>query len=221
MITHIKPSVAIPELKATTTNSGRTYQIPSGEKYPSITTMLGHKEKPWLADWQNMLGANKAAKETKRCSDRGTAVHEMVEKFLNNEEDPTKGYSPDHIKGFNQLKFKLKNVDNIRTQEASLYSKQLRIAGRVDCVGEYNGKLSIIDFKTSNGIKDRDMIEDYFLQCTAYAIMWHELTNESITNITVLMCVERGMVPLVFEDTIDKYVEPLLTRIAQYYRETT
>ena len=61
MITHIKPSVAIPELKATTTNSGRTYQIPSGEKYPSITTMLGHKEKPWLADWQNMLGANKAA----------------------------------------------------------------------------------------------------------------------------------------------------------------
>lgn len=218
MFTHIGSPVELPTLKATTTTNGRTYRTPDGSEYPSITTVLGQAPKPWLADWTKMLGVEKAKKETKRCTDRGTAVHEMAEQFLNNVENPTKGYHADHIKCFNQLKFKLRGVDNIRMQEAGLYSDTLKVAGRVDCVGEYNGKLAIIDLKTSNNNKDRDMIEDYFLQCTAYAIMWCELTGEAITNIAILMAVEQGMVPLVFEDTIDKYIEPLLVRIDEFYR---
>ena len=168
--------------------------------------------------WQQSLGANKAKKEMNRCADRGTAVHEMAENFLNNDPNPTKGRDADHVKGFNQLKFKLKKIDNIRMQEAPLYSHMLGIAGRVDCVGEYDGVLSIIDFKTSNNNKDRDWIEDYFLQATFYAIAWHELTGEAIEQIVILMSVEKGMVPLVFVDTIDKYVEPLLKRIDEYLR---
>ncbi len=211
----------MPELKAVTSPSGkRVYTTPEGNKYPSITTMLGHKEKPWLKDWQNMLGKDKAAKETKRAADRGTAIHEMAEKYLNNEDGFTKGYDAQLVRGFNQLKFKLNNVNNIRIQEAALYSDTLKIAGRVDCVGEYDGVLSIIDFKTSTNNKDRGMIGDYFLQCTAYAIMWHEMTGESIEDITILMSVEKGMVPLVYQDKIDKYVAPLLKRIDEYYRET-
>ena len=208
----------MPELVATTTPKGRTYRTPDGNEYPSITTMLGHKEKPHLVAWQQSLGTVKADKEKQRCADRGTAVHEMVEDYLNNVENPTKGRAADHVRGFNQLKFKLNKIDNIRMQEAGLYSDVLRLAGRVDCIGEYNGVLSVIDFKTSNNNKDVEMIEDYFLQATAYAIMWHELTSEAITDITILMSVEKGMVPLEFRDTIDKYVEPLLMRINEYYR---
>ena len=208
----------LPELKVNTVNGIRHYVTPDGNKYPSITTMLGHKEKPWLKEWQNMLGEDKAAKEAKRCADRGTAIHEQVEKYLNNEENPSSGYDRKLVKGFNQLRPRLNHISNIRAQEIALYSDALKLAGRVDCVGEYDGVLSIIDFKTSNNNKDTEMVQDYYLQCTAYAIMWHERTGEPIEDITIIMSVERGMVPLVFRDKIDKYVKPLLQRTAEYYR---
>lgn len=219
MFVHTGTPVPLPELEAKTLPSGiRHYETPEGNFYPSVTTVLGHKEKPWLEDWRNMLGADKAAKETKRCADRGTAIHELVEHYLNNDEEFTRGYASEHVRGFNQLKYRLNHIDNIRAQELALYSDSLRLAGRVDCVGEYDGVLSIIDFKTSNNNKDRDMVEDYFLQCTAYAVMWYEMTGEPIDKIVILMSVERGMVPLVFEDNIDKYVKPLLKRIDEYYK---
>ena len=207
----------LPDLKSVTLPSGvRHYTTPDGNEYPSITTVLGHKEKPWLNEWQKMLGPDKAAKEQKRCADRGTAIHEMVERYLNNEKNFTKEYQQEHVRGFNQLKMRVNHINNIRAQEIALWSDQLGVAGRVDCIGEYNGKLAIIDFKTSNNNKDNEMIEVYWLQTTAYAIMWHELTHESIENLVILMSVEKGMVPLVFEDTIDKYVKPLLDRIGEY-----
>ena len=89
----------------------------------------------------------------------------------------------------------------------------------MDCVGDYDEVPSIIDFKTSNNNKDKDMIEDYFLQCTAYAIMWFEMTGERIEDIVIIMSVEKGMVPLIFRDKIDKYVNPLMKRTAEYYKE--
>jgi len=207
----------LPDLKSNTSPTGvRHYTTPEGIVYPSITTVLGHKEKPWLKEWQNMLGPDKAAKEQKRCADRGTAIHEMIERYLNNEDDFTKGYAQEHVRGFNQLKMRVNHIDNIRAQEIALWSDKLRVAGRVDCIGEYDGTLAIIDFKTSNNNKDKDMIEDYFLQTTAYAIMWHELTGEPIEDVVILMTVEKGMVPLVFREKIDKYVKPLLERVREY-----
>jgi len=203
-------------------NGKRFYVTPEGNKYPSVTTMLGHKEKPWLKSWQTMLGDKKAAAETKRCADRGTTIHKLVELYLNNEPYPdfTRGYKSEYIAGFNQLKLRLNKIDNIRAQEVQLYSDNLQLAGTVDCIGEYEGELCVIDFKTSNNNKSKDMIEDYFLQCTAYAIMWGELTGEPVDNITILMSVEKGMVPLVFKESIDKYVKPLLERTTIFYKET-
>lgn len=219
MFTHIGAPTELPELNAKTLPSGiRHYTTPEGNVYPSITTVLGQKEKPWLEDWRQMLGKEKADKETKRAADRGSAIHELVEKYLNNEEEFTRGYKPEFVRGFNQLKFRLNHIDNIRTQESALYSDTLRVAGRVDCIGEYDGVLSIIDFKTSNNNKDQSMIQDYYLQCTAYAIMWYEMTGEPIEDIAILMNVERGMVPLIFREKIDKYVKPLLKRIDEYYK---
>ena len=219
MFIHTPPKIALPELRVEQSATGkRFYVTPEDNKYVSITTMLGAKEKPWLNDWKNMLGADKAAKETKRCADRGTAIHEMAEKYLDNEVGFTKPYAAEYVRGFNQLKMRLNRIDNIRLQEAALYSDALKLAGRVDCIGEYDGVLSIIDFKTSNNNKDKDMVFDYFLQCTAYAIMWHERTGEAIEDICVLMTVERGMAPLMFKEKIDKYVKPLLKRTNEYYK---
>jgi len=216
--------IDVPDLPVVTEEHSATgkhfYKTPEGVVYPSITTMLGHKEKPHLKEWRNMLGPKAADKETKRCADRGTAVHALAEKYLNNEPYPafTKGYKREYIADFNKLKFRLNKVNNIRGQELALYSDTLRLAGRVDCVGEYEGILSIIDFKTSTNNKDKDMIFDYFLQTTAYAIMWFEMTGEAIEDVVIMMTVEKGMAPMVFKEKIDKYVSPLLQRIDEYYQ---
>lgn len=218
MFVHTK-TPTITELKDKITNGQRWYTTPSGVKYPSVTTILGAKEKPWLEDWRQQLGPKKAAKETKRCADRGTAVHLMCEHYLNNVENPAKGQSIEDTKLFNQLKFRLNKINNIRAQEVPLYSNALKIAGRVDVVGEYDGVLSIIDFKTSNNNKDEQMVEDYFLQCTAYAIMYEELFGEFIEDIVVLIAVEKGMMPLLFKRKIDDYVVPLVERINMFYEK--
>lgn len=197
----------------------RWYTTPEGNEYPSITTILGHGDKPWLDNWRNMLGDKKAEREKNRCAERGTAVHEMCEAYLKNEENPTKGYKADHYKIFNQMKFRLNKIDNIRAQEVALYSDALKVAGTVDCVAEYEGVLSIIDFKTSNNNKDVDMVNDYFLQCTAYAIMVQEVYDISIENIVVLIGVERGMMPMVYKEKIYNFVDPLLERINTFYAD--
>lgn len=211
------------ELKSAIKRGERWYTTPSGLAYPSVTTILGAEEKPGLAAWKTALGPTKAKKETDRCSERGTAVHLMVEHFLNNVEldEVVSGQAYSNIKLFNQMKPRLKKINNIRAQEVPLYSNTLKIAGRVDCVAEYDGVLSIIDFKTSNNTKDVKMVHDYFLQCTAYAIMYSELFNEAIDDIVVIIGVEKGATPMVYKKKIDDYVKPLLQRIAKFYSTRT
>jgi len=218
MFTHVHPNSSL-ELDARIVNGQRWYTTPEGKKYASITTILSDGPKPWLEDWRNSLGKSRADKETKRCADRGTAVHLLAEKYLDNEQGFTKGIDASYVRLFNQIKIPLNKIDNIRAQECALYSDRLRLAGRVDVVGEYEGKLAIIDFKTSNNNKDESMVEDYFIQCTAYAIMYHELYGEPIEDIVVIIAVEKGMMPLVYKRKIDDYVAPLLKRINTFYEK--
>lgn len=217
--THKDP-IELPELGVEQSATGkRFYVTPEGNKYPSITTLLGEKEKPWLENWKKMLGEEKAKKESDRARKRGDAIHEMTERYVKNE-DPDefrREYDPQDVKGFNQVRPLLNRLDNVHAQEVALYSDTLRCAGRVDLVGEYQGELSIVDFKTSNNPKTEEMVQDYYLQGTAYAIMWHELTEQPIENVTIIMSVQKGLVPLVFTTTIDKYLKPLLKRIDEYY----
>lgn len=209
------------ELKTIEGPAGRKYITPEGNKYPSITTVLGAGDKPWLKEWRNMLGDAKADKEMKRASDRGTAVHLMIERFLNNEENPTRGMALEHIAEFNSVRLHLKKIDNIYTQESALWSDILRVAGRVDCIGEYQGKLSIIDFKTSTNNKTDTMIQDYFLQTTAYALMFEERYGIQIEQVVIIMSVEKGVLPLVFKQPTEPYFGPLLHRIQKYHASQT
>lgn len=216
MFNHIEIAELAKIIQKTQPNGKRTYITPDGNEYPSVTTVLGDKEKPWLKDWRKMLGDKKADKESKRCADRGTAIHELAEKYLNNEKIIRKNYKAEYISGFNKLKLRLNKVDNIRAQEVGLYSDMLGVAGTVDLVADFDGVLSIVDFKTSTNNKTREMCHDYFKQCTAYALAWHERTGEAIEDITIIISVERGLVPLVFKEKIENWISPLLKDIATY-----
>lgn len=166
-----------------------------------------------------MLGPEKAKKETDRCAERGTAVHLMAERYLNNEEDPLRDQPHEYVKLFNQLKYGLKRINNIRIQEIPLYSDEFMVAGRVDCIAEFDKVLSVIDFKTSNNNKNEEMIEDYFLQETFYALAYYELYGEPVEQIVTVMTVERGAVPLVFKKPITPYIVPLKRRIEEFYEK--
>lgn len=206
------------EMTTQTIKGMRWYQTPDQQLYPSITTVLGSKPKPHLENWRKMLGEDKAAKETQRCADRGTAVHLMAERFLNNEENPLREQTNENVKLFNQIRLIAKSkINNIRAQEVPLYSDVLKVAGRVDCIAEYEGVLSIIDFKTSNNNKTENMIEDYFLQETFYALAFLELTGIKVEQIVTIMTVEKGIMPLVWKKPIKPYIAPLKKRIQEFY----
>jgi genome maintenance exonuclease 1 len=205
------------ELRVINGPKGRFYVTPQDIHYPSITTILGAEEKPYLEAWRQSLGPLKAATETKRAGDRGTAVHDMIERLLKNEPNPTQGYPAPLVGEFNSLKLHLKRIDNILAQEIALYSDALKVAGRVDCIAEWDGVLSIVDFKTSSTPKTEDMVFDYFLQTTAYSIMFEEMYGIAVDQIVILMSVERGVVPLIFTKQAMDYFEPLVVRIHKYY----
>ena len=198
--------------------TGRFYHINKDKKYPSITTILGATEDTqWLTDWQNMLGPKKAKKESSRCTNRGTAVHKLSEDYLNNIQDYENDHNIENIKLFNQLKFKLNKIDNIKSLEIPLYSDTLCSAGRADCIAEYNNIPSVIDFKTSNKIKIKENIDNYFLQALCYALMYNEMYNDNIKQLVILIAVEKSIMPQIFIKELNKEIIcSLLTKIKQY-----
>lgn len=210
-------SVDPQDITRLTLGKNRYYKTPKGDKYPSITTVLSSQAKPGLEAWKQAMGQTKANKETKRCSLRGTAVHEIIEQYLKNNSSHRDGHSDVNLKIFNKLKTRLKKINNIHAQECNLYSDMLKVAGCVDCVAEYDGVLSIIDFKTSNGSKSEELVEDYFLQCTAYAIMYSEMYNTFIEDIVIMISPEKSnCFPMIYKRKITDYVKPLLQRISQF-----
>lgn len=202
--------IALPPIHAETDTSGtRHYAVPGGKKYPSVTTVLGAQAKTGLTEWRNRVGDDEANKIMRQASVRGTKIHLMVEQYLDNKEVEVPKSSFLDTLMFKQLKPHLDRIDNIRMQEAGLYSHYLRMAGRVDCVAEFDGKLSIIDFKTSRSIKQRSWIESYFMQTAAYAIMWEELTGQPINRTVIIMTVENEA-PQIFVEKRNPWVPGLL-----------
>lgn len=194
---------------------GRFYKSPNTSQwYPSITTITGHTKSEFFAKWQAIPGNDKilalAAKS-------GEVVHEMVEKYLNGEEYSKEATMMDKLL-FYQLKPELANITDIVLQEKSLFSDNARIAGRVDCIGYYNGKLSIIDFKTSKSPKKPDWITNYFEQATGYSIMFEEMTGRRIDNIVILMTCGDGDV-VVYERNPKEYVYSLKKTMESYWSD--
>ena len=211
--------VELTEMNAVTTEKGRRYRTPEGIDLPSITTVLSILSRDSIMKWRRRVGAEEANRISHRASTRGTAVHAIIEKYINNEEDFKDGYTPDIISSFLDLKPILDGrIGRVYAQEAPLYSNHLGVAGRVDCVADFDGKLSIIDFKTSMKPKRYDYITNYFMQETAYAIMWEERTGRPISQLVTIISVDNNE-PQVFIENRDNWVRPLRETIAQYNAE--
>lgn len=196
-----------------TTKQGRTYNI-DGNKFPSITTVLGIEEPAGLTAWKQSVGKTRADKIAKEAAERGTSVHQSIEQHLQNIDiTETKR---EYISSFNQIKPFLKRINNIECQENVLFSMELEVAGRVDCIAEYNGKLSVIDFKTSTNLKHESIIENYFIQASAYAWMFYEMFEIEIEQIVIMITVDKGL-PQVFVKDPREYYSKLIEKVERYY----
>jgi len=217
---HIGCDLGYSDLIAETTDKGRLYSTPSGNKYPSITTVLGHFGKHKLMEWRKAVGEAEANRIGRHASSRGTAMHSICERYIDNEQEYFKPNTMPHVKMmFNSIKPILDSrIGRVYLQELPLYSDFLRIAGRVDCVAEFDGVISIIDFKTSSRQKTAEDIKDYFEQESAYAIMFEERTKLPIVNLVTIMAVENDT-PLVFKEHRDNHAPDLIKKIKSYERE--
>ena len=193
MFTH--QPVEIPEVSTKTVNRKRFYLTPEGGIFPSITTVLSVRKKEGLSEWRKRVGDDVANYISRTAAHRGTKVHQMVEDFLNNQEveKDNRAFLPFCL--FQQLKPHLEaNINNIYAQECGLWSDKYQVAGRVDCIAEYNGVPSIIDFKTSRSERNDDWNLDYYIQASAYAEMFEERTGTPIEQIVILVVTEDGQV---------------------------
>ena len=180
-------------IEAVTTDSGRRYKIPNGDMYESVTTALGNQpgKKEGLMEWRRRVGEAEANRISRKAAGRGTAVHQIIEDYLNNLEDPIKDKMPDAVVMFKQLQPILdKSISKVYMQEAPLWSYKYRLAGRVDCVADIKGKLSVVDFKTSMKPKKREWVTDYFLQTAAYSHMIGEMYGDTVEQTVIFIAVE-------------------------------
>jgi genome maintenance exonuclease 1 len=202
----------------TAPNGVRFYNTPTGEKYPSVTTVLSLLGREAIANWRKRVGAENANTIARVAASRGTGVHNHIENYLNNVNaihPPT----PLVQEMFGSIRPELNKINNIHCQETRMFSHHLRMAGTVDCIGEYDGRLSVIDFKTSTKPKREEWITSYFMQCAAYAIMYEELAFIPITQLVVLVAVEEDSTVQVFKQHRDTWAKPLLKVRDQYEME--
>ena len=188
----------------------RYYKIPDEDelvKMVSITSVTSHFNKEIFINWRKKVGNEEADRITKAATGRGTDMHTLTEHYLKNEDLPEVRPISDFL--FKIAKGKLNKIDNIYALEGPLYSKELGIAGTVDCIAEYDGELAIIDFKTSKKPKPRNWIEHYFVQCMAYGCMLYEMKGISIKKLVIIMACENGECVIYEERDKAKYIKLL------------
>jgi len=204
----------LPDTKGRRIDGFRFYEI-EGKNYPSITTVLNIRKKDGLVEWRKNVGEEVANYEMRRAANRGKATHTLVEQYLKGETPSERGVLPLGL--FKLLKPYVDQINNVHCLETIMYSHKLTIAGQVDCIAEYNGKLSVIDFKTANKERNEGWIDNYFLQTTAYAMMYEELFGKPIEQIVILIAGEDGSVSC-FKKDKKEFIEPLGEAIQNFYK---
>ena len=212
----IHKEVDLPSLSRKSIDGVRYYTV-NNKPMVSITSVTSHFNKEIFVEWRKKVGDDEANRITKRATTRGTAVHELIESHLLNKDVKYDKPGPKML--FQQSKPKLKNINNIYALEKSLYSNELGVAGTVDCIAEYDGELSIIDFKTAAKPKPREWIENYFVQAVAYACMFYELTNIPVKKLVSFMTCENGEVEIYEEYDKMKYMKLLVQYIEKFVED--
>jgi genome maintenance exonuclease 1 len=214
MFKHKPVDLGYNDLK-TINEGGRKYLTPNGN-YPSITTLLSNLSKEAIQAWRDRVGHEEANKISRQAAGRGTAVHAMCELYVNNDPDYARGVMPNILNDFNRIKNILDTrIGIVYGQELPLYSDHLGVAGRVDCVAEFDGKLSIIDYKTSKKTKKYEWCHSYFMQECFYAIAWEERTGIPITQLVTIISVDDAE-PQVFIEHRDDWDKELVKVIEKY-----
>ena len=218
MFNHV--DLTLPKLSRETIDGVRYYSVPDEDellKLVSITSVTSHFNKEIFINWRKKVGDQEADRITKAATSRGTDMHTLTEHYLKNDDLPTVQPISDFL--FKIAKGELNKIDNIHALEGSLYSKELGIAGTVDCIAEYDGELAVIDFKTSKKPKPREWIEHYFVQCMAYGCMLYELTGISIKKLVIIMACENGECVTYEEYDKAKYIKLLGKYIRKFIND--
>ena len=212
-----KEDIQFEELTAVTKPSGRVYTTPDGD-YPSVTTVLGYFKKAGIIAWRKRVGDKEANRISGQASVRGTKVHQLAEDYINNIKNYKEDHQPANIDMFeNQLKPVLdKHLGLVYGVEVPLYSSYLKLAGRCDLVGEWDGRKAIIDFKTSRKLKKEEWIEDYFMQGACYSVMFEERTGIAVNDIVILIGVDGEVEPQLFVKKRDDYIDLAIHKVREY-----
>jgi len=214
--------VQIPALSRETIDGVRYYTVPGSDgdlvKLVSITSVTSHWSREGIAKWRARVGMDEANRVSKRATTRGTDMHLLTEHYLQNEPLP-KAKVPISQLLFNTAKPELNKIDNIIVQESAMYSLKLGIAGTPDCIGDHDGELSIIDFKTSAKPKPLKYVEGYFVQAAAYACMLYELTGIKAKKLVIIMACEDGDLKVYEERDVFKWVQKLDTYIRKFVND--
>ena len=197
-----EPRSSLPSVERVEVNGKRFYKTPAGNLYPSVTTILDSGDKTFLNEWKARVGEDEARRISARAASRGTRLHAICEDYIKGNAFTLSPFDKDTWLTFKPVVDRIERVVALETQ---LFSDKLRVAGTVDCVGVYNGKLSIIDFKTSKRLKTKTDIPNYFMQTAAYACAWYEMTGEKINQLVILMSVDDES-PQVFIETASPWL---------------
>ena len=209
----------LPKLEQIEINGVRHYTAEDGSietPYPSVTTVLSadKSKAEGIRKWRERVGEEEANKISHRSLTRGTAVHLVMEDYLLGQEPKTKPM-PNILDMASGLKrYADTYIDNIRLVEGQLFSHHLRTAGTVDLVADFDGKTSIIDWKTANYRKRRNDINSYFKQEAAYAVMFEERTGIPVSQLVTLVAYPEGT--QMFVEKRDDWIEGFIELRNQY-----
>jgi genome maintenance exonuclease 1 len=213
MFTHITHD--IPKLKRVDSPEGRVYQTPSGHAYPSVTAVTGLHGKQAIMEWRKRVGEAEANRISSIASRRGTRIHSLCEDYLSNKATKAELFD---VEAFNSIKPFLNRIDNIHCLETKLYSDHLKVAGTVDCIAEFDGKMSVIDFKTSKRPKTSDEIHNYYMQASAYAVMFEERTGIPVNRLVIMMTVDNQDTASIFYERRDNWINDFISLRKEYER---
>lgn len=186
---------------------GRKYSTATGNKYPSVTTVTGLATMDAIMAWRKRVGEKEANRISSTASSRGTTIHSLCEDYIKGEDISPSVFDQEM---FNQIKPHLDRIDNVHCLETQLYSDHLEVAGTVDCIAEYDGKLTVIDFKTSAKPKTADRIGHYFMQTAAYAVMFEERTGIPVNRLMIIIGVDEANEATVFHERRDNWIKDFL-----------
>jgi genome maintenance exonuclease 1 len=223
MFNHINHN--FPKLLQENVDGSRHYVTPTGEKYPSVTTVLADYNKKEIQEWRTRVGEEKANEISRKATTRGTSVHKALETYLNNEDISSLEMLPNVKSLFVRMKTEIDaKINNIHCLEEKLFSHELKLAGTVDCIAEHNGILSVIDFKTSVRLKKKENIGNYFMQAAAYRQMFKEMTGLDPKQVIILIGVDTAnfcQTLVVKEDELEEHKQELLKYIDAYSQKNS